>query len=90
MSVGYMADNDAELRAALLAFCHAAREADPKSFESEEHFAGYVEFILSGIDLPDSGRAEGFRVFYVMYGRYPTFKDFQGGPQLLVLDPPRS
>jgi hypothetical protein len=84
-----MADNDAELRTALLAFCHAARETTPEAFESDEHFAPYVEFVLGGVDSPNS-RAEGFRVFYAMYGHYPTFKDFQGGPQLIVLDSPHS
>jgi hypothetical protein len=83
-------DADAELRAALLAYCHAAREADPKSFENDELFAQHIEFVLSGADRPNS-LAEGFWVFYAMYGRYPTFKDFQGGPQLIVMpDQPHS
>jgi len=78
--------DDAELRAALLAFCHAAREADPKSFESDEHFADYVEHILSGVNRPNS-RAECFRVWYIMEKRYPTFRELHGPPIKLLPAP---
>jgi hypothetical protein len=78
-----MADNDAELRAALLAFCHAAREANAIPFESDEDFAAYVEHVV-GTGRPTSGRAEGFRVHYMMYGRYPTFAEMHRPPKALI------
>jgi hypothetical protein len=74
--------DDTELRAALLAFCHAAREANPKSFESDEHFAEYVEFVLNGRG-PNS-RAECFRVWHIMDGRYPTYAELYCPPKALI------
>jgi hypothetical protein len=83
-----MADNDAELRAELLAYCRAKREAYPEVFGTDENFAGYVEFVLNGISTKE-GWAEGFRVHHMMFGWYPTFREFHGLRPAL-LPPPRS
>ena len=72
--------NDADLRAALLAFCHAQREACPESFESDEDFDGYVQFVLNS----KRGWAEGFRVHHTMYGRYPTYAEICFHPKALI------
>ncbi len=79
-----MAEINPELRAALLAFCHAHREANPKSFESDEDFDGYVEHVLNS----HTGWAEGFRVWYIMEKRYPTYRELQGPPIKLLPPPP--
>ncbi len=72
--------DDAEFRAALIAFCHASREANPEFFESDEHFDGYVEHVLNS----SRGWAEGFRVHHIMYGRYPTYAELHFHPKALI------
>jgi len=66
-----MADNDAEFRSALTAFLQVRRKAEEGFCVSDEEFEQYLDFAVHS----KRGIAEGFRVFYEMQGRYPTFEE---------------
>jgi hypothetical protein len=79
-----MAD-DAEFRAALIAFCRAEWESDPEFFGNID-FEQHLLFVLNSRG-PNSD-AEMFRWWHALYGRYPTFDELNK-PRPKLLSAPR-
>ena len=68
---------DDEFRAALVAYIQYQKETNKERFSEPGAFEWFEEYMLSGESERLGGIGKGIRVFYEMFGRYPTPQEME-------------